>query len=216
MRLSDAPADTPPNPRKSARSATGIGGVCGNKGGLVMALTYRTTSLAFISCHLAAHDHKARDMAETAAEMRPRYSRDRGTRPGHVAGGAAHRRLPRGARRDVLKHRPPRSRGGGAGTSRRILSAIVSRRLHKPMAPSLSQFDHVFWLGDLNFRIDAPQLNRRSGPGMLATPRVSFRDLRLARQPASQKEHSRRAQLCGGGVAWRGSPAAQRTGTYAP
>ena len=79
MRLSDAPADAPPNPRKSARSATGIGGVCGNKGGLVMALTYRTTSLAFISCHLAAHDHKARDMAETAAEMRPRYSRDRDT-----------------------------------------------------------------------------------------------------------------------------------------
>ena len=40
----------------TAYSATGIGGVIGNKGGLVARMTVGDTSLAFCSCHLAAHE----------------------------------------------------------------------------------------------------------------------------------------------------------------
>jgi len=37
---------------RSAVSATGLGGVVGNKGGLAVSLTLGSTSLAFVSCHL--------------------------------------------------------------------------------------------------------------------------------------------------------------------
>ena len=40
----------------TAYSATGIAGVIGNKGGLVARLTIGHTSIAFCSCHLAAHE----------------------------------------------------------------------------------------------------------------------------------------------------------------
>ena len=40
-----------------ARSATGVGGVMGNKGGLVVALTFGETTLCFVSAHLAVHGH---------------------------------------------------------------------------------------------------------------------------------------------------------------
>lgn len=40
---------------RSDSSATGIAGVLGNKGGLVVKLNVDATSLVFISAHLAAH-----------------------------------------------------------------------------------------------------------------------------------------------------------------
>lgn len=46
---------------RSARSATGLGGQVGNKGGCVIGLTYGALRLGFASCHLAAH------MGEVAA-----------------------------------------------------------------------------------------------------------------------------------------------------
>jgi hypothetical protein len=46
---------------QAAKSATGIGGAVGNKGGLVISFTYGTTSLGFVSSHLAAHMGKMAD-----------------------------------------------------------------------------------------------------------------------------------------------------------
>ena len=44
---------------QSAYSATGaLNGTFGNKGGLVVKLDFGGTSMAFVSCHLAAHSHK--------------------------------------------------------------------------------------------------------------------------------------------------------------
>ena len=43
---------------ETAQEACGIGGVVGNKGGLVVKLNVAYTSMAFVSCHLAAHSHK--------------------------------------------------------------------------------------------------------------------------------------------------------------
>ena len=99
-----ADTTTPPTVRnvQSARSATGIGGVVGNKGGLVVALTFGHTSICFVSCHLAAHAHK---LAQRNANCR-----------------------------EILRE------------TRRLIGT--------PELDVLSEYDHVFWLGDLNYRLD--------------------------------------------------------------
>jgi len=87
---------------QASRSATGIGGVLGNKGGLVISLCFGHTSLCFISCHLAAHSHKWRDRDENCVEVLRETMRDVGS----------------------------------------------------PTLDAVSEFDHVFWMGDLNYRVD--------------------------------------------------------------
>ena len=85
-----------------AKSATGgPGGLMGNKGGLFVKLTFRDTTFAFISCHLAAHSHKLAARNENCQE--------------------------------VLRE---------------------TAKLGSPFLDAVSQFDHVFWMGDLNYRID--------------------------------------------------------------
>jgi hypothetical protein len=42
----------------TATEATGIGHVMANKGGVAIAFSYKDTSMAFVNCHLAAHQHK--------------------------------------------------------------------------------------------------------------------------------------------------------------
>ena len=85
---------------KTSRSATGLLGVVGNKGGLVVTLTVRGTSIVFVSCHLAAHlkEYKARNSDC----------------------------------REILRE------------------ALVGNK----QLDVISQFDHCFWLGDLNYRVD--------------------------------------------------------------
>lgn len=52
-----------------ARSACGVGGIVGNKGALVVKLQFRDTSLAFMSCHLAAHSHRLAQRNENCQEV---------------------------------------------------------------------------------------------------------------------------------------------------
>ena len=87
---------------QSAKSATGVGGVLGNKGGLVVRLDFGQTSLGFCSCHLAAHAHKLSSRNQNCME-------------------------------------------------------ILRETEHEVGVPRLDfahQFDHVFWMGDLNYRTD--------------------------------------------------------------
>ena len=58
---------------QAAHSATGIGGVLGNKGGLIIKLNFGPTSLAFVSCHLAAHSHKLQRRNSDCQEVRTRH-----------------------------------------------------------------------------------------------------------------------------------------------
>jgi endonuclease/exonuclease/phosphatase family metal-dependent hydrolase len=95
---------------QKAISATGVGGVLGNKGGLIVRLNVGQTSLAFISCHLAAHAPKLAQRNQNCQEVLRETEKNMGT-----------------------------------------------RRLD-----AVSQFDHVFWMGDLNYRID---LNTTKGGG---------------------------------------------------
>lgn len=93
---------------RSAKSATGLGGVVGNKGGLAISLTFGSTSLAFVSCHLAAHDHKNKERNEMC--------------------------------REILAE---------------TASAIGDqRKSHRGKLDVATQFDHCFWFGDLNYRVD--------------------------------------------------------------
>ena len=50
----------------TARAATGVGGVMANKGGLVVRCVIGTTTLAFCSCHLAAHEGAQHNRARHA------------------------------------------------------------------------------------------------------------------------------------------------------
>eukprot|EP00937_MAST-01D_sp_MAST-1D-sp2_P000302 g302.t1 len=53
-----------PEDVETSYANTGIGGVLGNKGGLVTKLSIRGTTLGFVSCHLAPHAHKNHKRAE--------------------------------------------------------------------------------------------------------------------------------------------------------
>eukprot|EP00041_Stephanoeca_diplocostata_P028179 m.789415 g.789415 ORF g.789415 m.789415 type:complete len:447 (-) comp23323_c0_seq15:3968-5308(-) len=87
---------------ETAKSATGIGGVLGNKGGLIVKLDYGTTTLAFVSCHLAAHSHRLTSRNKNCQE--------------------------------VLRE--------------------TKKKIGHKLLDAVSQFDHVFWMGDLNYRVD--------------------------------------------------------------
>lgn len=101
---------------ESARSATGIAHVYGNKGGLAVKLNYHHTSLVFVSTHLAAHDQ-------------------------HV-----------------------KSRNAMCQEVLRETKAIGCSRLDV-----VSEFDHAFWMGDLNYRVNANALPP-AGPAVVAAP----------------------------------------------
>jgi len=82
--------------------ATGVGSVIGNKGGLLTKLEFGSTSMCFVSSHLAAHSWK-------------------------------------------LKNRNK----DGTLILQNTLGVLGTPELEFTM-----QFDHVFWVGDLNYRID--------------------------------------------------------------
>lgn len=87
---------------ETATEATGIGHVISNKGGVAISLSYKDTSMAFVNCHLAAHQHKVQRRNSDVMEI--------------VNG--------------------------------------VSKTMGKIRADILCQFDHVIFMGDLNYRLD--------------------------------------------------------------
>ena len=97
---------------QSARSATGIGSVMGNKGGLVITLHFGRMSMCFVSCHLAAHAHKLTARNANLQEIL-RETKQIGMRGLDVA----------------------------------------------------AEFDHCFWIGDLNYRLDPRIVVERAGGG---------------------------------------------------
>ena len=93
---------------ETAQEACGIGGVVGNKGGLVVKFKVNNTSLCFISCHLAAHE------GEKKATKRNDNIRE----------------VLAGARVGPFK-----------------------------WMDAATQFDHTWFIGDLNYRVDLQQLD---------------------------------------------------------
>ena len=129
---------------RSAVSATGLGGVVGNKGGLAISFHLGTTSLAFVSCHLAAHDHKNRErnemckeiLSETArcsrdaAEMQPRRSRDAAEMQPRRSRDAAEMQPREGPARDGVLH--TRLTGLVSGEGVLHAGARPDLRAHRP------------------------------------------------------------------------------------
>ena len=93
---------------ETAKEACGIGGIVGNKGGLIAKMSVGGTSLCFISSHLAAHEGEKKAMKRNA---------------------------------DVMEI---------------LAGARVGRQ---PWLDCSLQFDHCFWMGDLNYRVDLAQLD---------------------------------------------------------
>merc|ERR1711998_736762 len=86
--------------------ATGLAHVVGNKGGLVVRMCVGLTSLAFVSCHLAAHEGQ-----------------------------------------EYLERR-------NSDTEEVLQGVRFREHSCNPNLDLLAQTDHVFWLGDLNYRVD--------------------------------------------------------------
>ena len=87
---------------QAARSATGIGGVVGNKGGLVVALTFGAMRLCFASCHLAAHSHRLAARNANCAEILRETRHTIGTQQLDISSEF-------GARLARIPHRPARA-----------------------------------------------------------------------------------------------------------
>lgn len=87
---------------QAAKEATGIGGVWGNKGGLIIKLRAYGTSMCFVSCHLAAHQKEKFMLAR----------------------------------------------------NQNVEEVITEARIGNKDVDLDCQFDHCFWMGDLNYRVD--------------------------------------------------------------
>jgi endonuclease/exonuclease/phosphatase family metal-dependent hydrolase len=94
---------------ESATSATGQAHILGNKGGLAVKMELYSTSLCFVSCHLAAHE----------------------------------------AEKYLLRR--------NAGTA----EIMEEARMGDKRVDLSSQFHHVFWFGDLNYRVDMKQIDHQ-------------------------------------------------------
>jgi hypothetical protein len=142
------------------KEATGLGHVAGNKGGLLIKLSVYDTSICFVACHLAAHEaekfqkrrnndcaeiirgcshtHLAADrlqLKEKAVELKDKAA-DKLQRAGNKAADKLHKHL---HKEKPTPSKPP--------------------KLHKEdVMPELTdRYNHAFWFGDLNYRIDLGQ-----------------------------------------------------------
>ncbi len=171
-----------------ATSATGgPGGLMGNKGGLIVKLTFRGTTFAFISCHLAAHSHMLAKRNENCQEVLRETSRlgspylDAASQASRTAPATARATARTKGARDGARPRtlrgplgrpaaPPSSATAHPSSADGRAPRAPRRRPFTPRAPltathththptprgacPCAQFDHVFWLGDLNYRVD--------------------------------------------------------------
>ena len=107
---------------QTATSATGgVGGLLGNKGGLVVKLDFGLTSLVFVSCHLAAHSHKLEQRNQNCEEI----IRETGKMLGAHASFGRHRA-------HTYRRYPSRHPSRHPSRNPRV---VHSRQNHSPKAP---------------------------------------------------------------------------------
>jgi hypothetical protein len=132
--------------------ATGVGRVAPNKGGVGVACRVGCTDLVFVGAHLAAHQSRCgarvQDVSEIVGSLMQGKDKD--------VGGGGEGSAPRwggGGRRG--SKRPPLQ--PAASSSAALLHSLP---LGTPGADICTGFDHSFWVGDLNFRLDYGSLEQ--------------------------------------------------------
>lgn len=133
---------TPPGPLIisvwSGFEATGIGRVGLNKGGVAVSLRIGTTRLAFVGCHLAAHQSQCGRRNHDVGEIIEEVSRQRGRR-WEAAGGCPARGLPAGkatSQAAAAGSRAHCEQPPAARCSRKALSEARPCRTPPPAAPA--------------------------------------------------------------------------------
>jgi len=126
------------------QEATGIGGIFGNKGGLAVSFRCYNTRLCFVSAHLAAH------------------------RGGKFL--VARNQNVREIMRSFVKHKTLLKTVSGMGSPDRL--AAIAHHKHSKKHDDVNHasnftclrflFDHIIWMGDLNYRIDPSFLDGSS------------------------------------------------------
>jgi hypothetical protein len=123
------------------KEATGIGNVLGNKGGVTVAFEIDNTSLAFVCCHLAAHQDKTTQRNKDF--------------------------------RQIIKETEI---GRAVYTGSRTASKSNSKNGQMDL---FNQFDHLFFLGDFNYRLNYAGSDKTPTPEMWSdiVSRVERRNL---------------------------------------
>eukprot|EP00940_MAST-03C_sp_MAST-3C-sp2_P001812 g1812.t1 len=124
--------------------ATGIGGVVGNKGGLCLAFEIFRTKIAFVSAHLAAHREHTEHRNENTRDIIRSITSKRRTldkMSGGILGENTHKRV-----KKIV------SKKSGLMKKKKRRESKISE--HDVGANPLSKYDHLIWMGDLNYRID--------------------------------------------------------------
>ncbi|KAJ0400432.1 hypothetical protein ATCC90586_006516 [Pythium insidiosum] len=108
--------------------ATGLGNQLGNKGGVGIAFSIGRTSFAFVNCHFDAHQHNV-----------------------HKRNANFHR-INQELRLEPLRENVSPSRATSRKSGR--ASFASAKRTTVTSVTVADAFDHVFWYGDLNYRIN--------------------------------------------------------------
>ena len=123
-----------------ARVATGVGNVIGNKGGVGVCMNVGSTSILFINSHFAAHQHAVEKRngdfwaISNKLNLRPKHSA--------LSSLAATNALSTPTVPSLPLPPPTRPARSSSLVSASASSVVTDR------------FDRVFWLGDLNYRIE--------------------------------------------------------------
>lgn len=138
--------------------ATGLGNQLGNKGGVGIAFSLGTTSLAFVNCHFDAHQHHvAKRNANFHRINQELQLFPAATSSSQTIGKTTSSRFSSSSLASCSSSPPPPTAtataagSGAAAVAARNGSTHAVRRRTLPISES---FDRVFWFGDLNYRIN--------------------------------------------------------------
>jgi len=148
--------------------ATGIGNVLGNKGGLMIEIQfYGGESLAFIGCHLAAHEEKKfyERRIESIRTILKSCWRDKEEKPFGAEGiGASWEQQFKSVAEasglmsgDSKSNKKKKKKKETTKMTTKTLTKREEERKQKRLPPDLELLEsatHTFFMGDLNFRVD--------------------------------------------------------------
>lgn len=141
---------------RGAVLSTGVLGLMGNKGGVAVRFNLRDTSLCFISAHLAASRASVQARNNDAAEIIRRTVFQ--AKSHRAAAAAADHNSNAGSSTKTSKKNVGDDNvcisAQDSNCSRRTFRGVTDAAVEHSDLCILNHHEHIFWLGDLNYRIE--------------------------------------------------------------